>query len=46
VRDKDIIFVANAELTAIYKSFQGLTNLTGAILTGLSGLTVCTTAKC
>jgi len=43
VRDKDIIFVANAELTGIYKSFQGLTNLTGAILTGL---TVCTTAKC
>ena len=43
VRDKDIIFVANAELAGVYKSFQALSNLTGPIITGLLS---CQSAKC
>ena len=43
VRDKDIIFVANAELAGIYKSFDTLSKLTGPIITGLL---TCQTGKC
>jgi polysaccharide biosynthesis/export protein len=35
VRDKDIIFVANAELAGVYKGFNALSKLTGPIITGL-----------
>jgi polysaccharide export outer membrane protein len=43
VRDKDIIFVANAELAGIYKSFDTLSKLTGPIITGLL---TCQTGHC
>ena len=43
VRDKDIIFVANAELAGIYKGFEALSKLTGPIITGLL---TCQTGKC
>jgi polysaccharide export outer membrane protein len=35
VRDKDIIFVANAELADVYKVFAMLQKLTGPVVTGL-----------
>jgi polysaccharide export outer membrane protein len=43
VRDKDIIFVANAELAGVYKGFETLSNLTGPIFTGLL---TCQSTKC
>jgi polysaccharide export outer membrane protein len=43
VRDKDIIFVANAELAGIYKGFDTLSKLTGPVITGLL---TCQTGKC
>jgi polysaccharide export outer membrane protein len=43
VRDKDIIFVANAELAGIYKGFDALSKLTGPIVTGLL---TCQTGHC
>jgi polysaccharide export outer membrane protein len=43
VRDKDIIFVANAELAGIYKGFNALSKLTGPIITGLL---TCQTGHC
>jgi polysaccharide export outer membrane protein len=43
VRDKDIIFVANAELAGIYKGFDTLSKLTGPIITGLL---TCQTGHC
>jgi len=43
VRDKDIIFVANAQLTAVNKAFQAFSQITGPIVTGL---VVCQTTKC
>ena len=43
VRDKDIIFVANAELAGVYKAFDTLAKVTGPIITGL---VVCQTSKC
>jgi polysaccharide biosynthesis/export protein len=43
VHDKDIIFVANAELAQVNKAFGGLSTVIGPIVTGL---TVCQTAKC
>jgi polysaccharide export outer membrane protein len=43
VHDKDIIFVANAELAQVYKSFAALSTIIGPIVTGL---TVCQVGKC
>jgi polysaccharide export outer membrane protein len=43
VHDKDIIFVANAELAQVNKAFAGLSAVIGPIITGL---TVCQTSKC
>jgi polysaccharide export outer membrane protein len=43
VRDKDIIFVANARTRSLYQFFQALSLLTGPVL---SGATVCTYIKC
>jgi hypothetical protein len=43
VRDKDIIFVANARTRSLYQFFQALSLLTGPVL---SGATVCTYVKC
>ena len=34
VHDKDIIFVANAELVAVYKAFAGISSITGPVITG------------
>lgn len=43
VRDKDIIFVANAELARIYKGFSALSSVVGPVLTGLL---TCQNTKC
>jgi polysaccharide export outer membrane protein len=43
VRDKDIIFVANARTRSLYQFFQALSLVTGPVL---SGATVCTYIKC
>ena len=43
VRDKDIIFVANARTRSLYQFFQALSLVTGPILSGAS---VCTYIKC
>jgi polysaccharide biosynthesis/export protein len=43
VRDKDIIFVANAELAHVYKAFATLSYVTGPIFTGLL---TCQSTKC
>ena len=43
VYDKDIIFVANAELAQVDKAFAGLSTVIGPIITGL---TVCQTGTC
>ena len=43
VRDKDIIFVANAELAGVYKSFNTLAQILGPVVTGL---VVCQTTNC
>ena len=34
VRDKDTIFVANAEARAVYKFFSALSKVTGPVITG------------
>jgi len=43
VHEKDIIFVANAELSQVYKGVVGQSIIIGPIVTGL---TVCQAAKC
>jgi polysaccharide export outer membrane protein len=43
MRDKDILFVANAPAAQIYKFFAALNNVTGPIVTGL---VTCHYAKC
>ena len=43
VHDKDIIFVADAELAGIYKAFAGISNVTGPIITGFL---TCQATKC
>ena len=43
VRDKDIIFVANAELAGVSKAFAGISNITGPIITGFL---TCNSTKC
>ncbi len=43
VRDKDIIFVANADFAGVYKAFAGLSNITGPIITGIL---TCQATKC
>jgi polysaccharide export outer membrane protein len=43
VRDKDVIFVADAPAAQIYKFFSALNNVTGPIVTGL---VTCRYAKC
>jgi polysaccharide export outer membrane protein len=43
VHDKDIIFVANAELSQVGKAFAALSTVLGPIITGL---TVCQTGTC
>jgi len=43
VRDKDIIFVANAELARIYKAFAAISRVTGPIITGIL---TCQSTKC
>ncbi len=43
VHDKDIIFVANAELSQVGKAFAGLSTVIGPIITGV---TVCQTGTC
>jgi len=43
VRDKDVIFVANAPAAQIYKFFSALNQVTGPIVTGL---VTCRYAKC
>lgn len=43
VRDKDIIFVANAELADVYKVFAMLQKLTGPVVTGFL---TCNSAAC
>ena len=34
VRDKDILFVANAEILPVYRAFSALQNVTGPVITG------------
>ena len=43
VRDKDVLFVANADVVPLYYFFQALGQLTGPVT---STLAVCTTTKC
>jgi len=43
VRDKDVVFVANADVVPLYYFFQALAQLTGPVT---STLAVCTTVKC
>jgi polysaccharide export outer membrane protein len=43
VHDKDIIFVANAELSQVGKAFAGLSTILGPIITGV---VVCQTGTC
>jgi polysaccharide export outer membrane protein len=43
VRDKDIIFVANADLAGVSKAFAAISNLTGPII---SGFLTCNVTKC
>jgi polysaccharide biosynthesis/export protein len=43
VRDKDVIFVADAPAAQVYKFFAALNTVTGPILTGL---VVCSNTKC
>jgi polysaccharide export outer membrane protein len=43
VRDKDIIFVANADFAGVYKAFAGISNITGPIITGFL---TCNSTKC
>jgi hypothetical protein len=43
VRDKDIIFVANAKVVPLYYFFQALGQLTGPVT---STLAVCSSTKC
>ena len=43
VHDKDIIFVANAELAQVNKAFAGLSTVIGPII---RGLTICQTSAC
>jgi hypothetical protein len=43
VRDKDVIFVADAEVQPLYHLFQALSHITGPIQTGL---VVCNYTKC
>ena len=34
VHDKDVVFVANAEIMPVYRAFAALQNVTGPIVTG------------
>jgi hypothetical protein len=43
VRDKDVVFVANAEVMPVYRAFTALQNVTGPIVTGLL---TCQNGKC
>ena len=43
VRDKDIVFVANAEIQPVYRFFSVLQNVTGPVVTGFL---VCQNATC
>jgi polysaccharide export outer membrane protein len=43
VRDKDVVFVANAEIMPVYRAFTALQNVTGPIVTGLL---TCQNGKC
>jgi len=43
VRDKDIIFVSDADFAGVYKAFAGISNVTGPIITGFL---TCQSTKC
>jgi len=43
VRDKDIVFVANAEIQPVYRFFTALQNVTGPVV---SGFLVCQSGSC
>ena len=43
VRDKDVIFVANAESVPVYRFFAALSKITGPVITGFL---VCNNDNC